>query len=33
MLTGPVMEDEFKSYLGMHNVPIVHGLTLGNLPI
>ena len=26
---GPVMEDEFKSYLGMHNVPIVHGLTLG----
>ena len=30
---GPVMEDEFKSYLGMHNVPIVHGLTLGNLLI
>ena len=26
---GPVMEDEFKSYLGMHNIPIVHGLTLG----
>ncbi len=26
---GPVMEDEFKSYLGLHNIPIVHGLTLG----
>ena len=26
---GPVMENEFKSYLGMHKVPIVHGLTLG----
>ena len=26
---GPVMENEFKSYLGMHNVPIIHGLTLG----
>ena len=26
---GPVMESEFKSYLGMHEVPIVHGLTLG----
>jgi uncharacterized protein YbbC (DUF1343 family) len=23
------MEDEFKSFLGMHNVPIVYGLTLG----
>ena len=26
---GPVMEDEFKSFLGKHNVPIVYGLTLG----
>ncbi len=26
---GPVMEEEFKSYLGMHSIPIVHGLTLG----
>ena len=26
---GPIMESEFKSYLGMHKVPIVHGLTLG----
>lgn len=26
---GPVMEDEYKSFLGMHSIPIVHGLTLG----
>ena len=26
---GPVMEDAFKGYLGKHNIPIVHGLTLG----
>ena len=26
---GPVLENEFKSFLGMHNVPIVYGLTLG----
>ena len=26
---GPVMEDEFKGFLGKHNIPIVHGMTLG----
>ena len=26
---GPVLEDPYKGFLGMHNVPIVHGLTLG----
>lgn len=26
---GPVMEDQYKGFLGMHNIPIVHGLTLG----
>ena len=26
---GPVMEDEYKSFVGMHNVPIVHGMTVG----
>ena len=30
---GPVMEEEFKSYLGMHNIPIVHGLTLGEFAL
>ena len=28
---GPVMEDAHKSFLGMHNIPIVHGMTLGEL--
>ncbi len=26
---GPVLEDDFKSFVGMHNVPIVHGMTVG----
>jgi uncharacterized protein YbbC (DUF1343 family) len=25
---GPVMEDKFKSFIGMHPVPIVHGMTI-----
>lgn len=28
-IDGPVLEDEFKSFLGKHNVPIVYGMTLG----
>lgn len=28
-IDGPVMKDEFKSFLGMHNVPIVYGMTCG----
>ena len=26
---GPVLEKEFKSFIGMHPVPIVHGMTVG----
>lgn len=26
---GPVLEDKYKSFVGMHAVPVVHGLTLG----
>jgi len=26
---GPVLEKEFKSFVGMHPVPIVHGMTIG----
>ncbi|WP_334125696.1 DUF1343 domain-containing protein [Empedobacter brevis] len=26
---GPVMKNEFKSFVGMHNVPIVYGMTIG----
>lgn len=28
---GPVLEKEFKSFVGMHPIPIVHGLTVGEL--
>ena len=28
-IDGPVMEDTFKSFLGMHSVPIVYGMTIG----
>ncbi|MEM7037902.1 MAG: DUF1343 domain-containing protein, partial [Bacteroidota bacterium] len=28
-MDGPVMEDAYKSFIGMHNVPIVHGMTVG----
>lgn len=26
---GPVMKDAFKSFVGMHSVPVVYGLTIG----
>lgn len=28
-IDGPVMKNEYKSFLGMHNVPIVYGMTCG----
>jgi uncharacterized protein YbbC (DUF1343 family) len=28
---GPVLEPAFKSFLGMHQIPLVHGLTIGEL--
>lgn len=28
---GPVMEDQHKSFLGMHSIPLVHGVTVGEL--
>lgn len=28
-IDGPVLEPEFKSFVGMHPVPIVHGMTVG----
>ncbi len=28
---GPVLEPEFKSFVGMHPIPIVHGMTVGEL--
>jgi uncharacterized protein YbbC (DUF1343 family) len=28
-IDGPILEEGFKSFVGMHKVPIVHGLTVG----
>lgn len=28
-IDGPVMEDAYKSFLGLHNVPLVYGMTIG----
>ena len=28
-IDGPVLKDQWKSFVGMHNVPIVYGLTIG----
>ncbi|MDX1544105.1 MAG: DUF1343 domain-containing protein [Christiangramia sp.] len=28
-IDGPILEKEFKSFVGMHPVPVVHGMTIG----
>ena len=28
---GPVLNKKFKSFVGMHEIPVVHGLTIGEL--
>lgn len=28
-IDGPVLEEKFKSFVGMHPVPVVHGMTIG----
>ncbi|MCK6648255.1 MAG: DUF1343 domain-containing protein [Bacteroidia bacterium] len=28
-IDGPVLEDQYRSFLGMHNVPLVYGMTIG----
>jgi uncharacterized protein YbbC (DUF1343 family) len=28
---GPIREEEFKSFVGMHPIPITHGMTIGEL--
>jgi uncharacterized protein YbbC (DUF1343 family) len=30
-IDGPVLDPEFRSFVGMHPIPIVHGLTVGEL--
>lgn len=28
-IDGPIMESQYKSFIGMHPVPVVHGMTIG----
>ena len=28
---GPMMQPEYKSFVGMHPIPVVHGLTMGEI--
>jgi uncharacterized protein YbbC (DUF1343 family) len=30
-IDGPILEDQYKSMVGMHPIPLVHGMTLGEL--
>jgi uncharacterized protein YbbC (DUF1343 family) len=30
-IDGPVLDDEFKSFVGMHPIPVVYGMTVGEL--
>lgn len=30
-IDGPVLEEEYRSFVGMHPIPLVHGLTVGEL--
>lgn len=30
---GPVLENEFKSFIGIDNLPVVHGMTIGELAL
>ena len=30
-IDGPVLEHEFKSFVGMHPIPVLHGMTVGEL--
>ncbi|HYG40014.1 MAG TPA: DUF1343 domain-containing protein [Cytophagales bacterium] len=30
---GPIMQPQYKSFIGMHPIPIVHGLTVGELAL
>jgi uncharacterized protein YbbC (DUF1343 family) len=32
-IDGPVLEPEFRSFVGMHEIPLLHGMTLGELAL
>ncbi|HEX8563526.1 MAG TPA: DUF1343 domain-containing protein [Flavobacterium sp.] len=29
IVDGPILEDEHKSFIGMHKIPVLHGMTIG----
>ena len=32
-IDGPILEERYKSFVGMHPIPIVHGMTVGELAL
>lgn len=30
-IDGPVLKDEFRGFVGMHNIPVIYGMTIGEL--
>jgi uncharacterized protein YbbC (DUF1343 family) len=32
-IDGPILEPKYRSFIGMHPIPIVHGMTLGELAL
>lgn len=32
-IDGPVLDEKYKSFIGMHKVPLVHGMTLGEFAL
>jgi uncharacterized protein YbbC (DUF1343 family) len=32
-IDGPILDPEFKSFVGMHPIPVVHGMTIGELAL
>jgi len=30
-IDGPILEDKFRSFVGMHPIPVLHGMTVGEL--
>ena len=30
-IDGPILEPQFKSFVGMHPIPVLHGMTVGEL--
>ncbi|WKZ71010.1 MAG: DUF1343 domain-containing protein [Melioribacteraceae bacterium] len=33
LVDGPILEDNFKSFVGVDNIPVIHGMTIGELAL